>query len=171
MASNKPGPAPSPNNRQPQLEQAQQALEEALSQASRVNARDADTGELIRIEEVLAIANEAAKEAISLRRMIRRERREPGFRGRDGERLPGDETGDGVETHRIVEDARGVRWDVCAIYSPIADVEHARPVEHDGGWLTFDSGMERRRATPIPGRWLAMTDDDLLKLCDEAGRG
>lgn len=169
--ANTPPHAPPPSNRRRQLEQAQKALEEALSQACRVNARDADTGELIRIEEVLAIANEAAREAISVRRMIRRERREPGFRGQDAGRLDGDETGDGaVETHRVVEDARGVRWDVFAVYPSIADDEHALPEGYERGWLTFDSGMERRRATPVPGRWLRLDDDSLLKLCNEASR-
>jgi hypothetical protein len=154
-----------PDNFRPQLDEAHRTLEDALSQASRIRVRDADTGELIRIEEVLAIANEAAREAITARRQIRRE---PGFKRSDREHLPGDDSGNSsVETHRIVEDARGVRWDVFAVY-PSADMPaEAVPPELEDGWLAFDSGMERRR-TPVPNRWLRMSDDDLLKLCGEA---
>jgi len=154
-----------PENLHPQLDEVHKALEEALNQASRVRVRDADTGELIRIEEVLAIANEAAKEAITARRQVRRE---PGFR-HDRERLPGDESDNGsVETHRIIEDARGVRWDVFAVYPNRHESRPENlPTGLEDGWLSFDSGMERRRA-PVPSRWLRLSDDDLLRLCREA---
>ncbi|MEP6495053.1 MAG: hypothetical protein ABJF01_20365 [bacterium] len=155
-----------PENLRPHLDEVHRTLEEALNQACRVRVRDADTGELIRIEEVLAIANEAAREAISARRQIRRE---PGFRRPDRERLPGDDSDNGsVETHRIVEDARGVRWDVFAVYPSIHESDREElPVGFEDGWLAFDSGMERRR-TPVPNRWLRLSDDELLQLCREA---
>jgi hypothetical protein len=48
--------------------QLQSALDEVCDDAV---VEDVDTGELIRIEEGLAIASEAAKKAISLRKKIR----------------------------------------------------------------------------------------------------
>src|SRR3954468_16900588 len=47
------------------FEHARTNLKHALDEACRADISRADTGELIRVEEVLAIANEAAKEAIS----------------------------------------------------------------------------------------------------------
>ena len=53
----------------PQLREAQAQLSSALDEICDLPAPDKlDTGELIRVEETLAIAAEAAKEAVSLRR-------------------------------------------------------------------------------------------------------
>jgi hypothetical protein len=46
---------------EPTLERAKTTLKTALEKACSTDLDRADTGELIRIEEVLAIANEAAK--------------------------------------------------------------------------------------------------------------
>lgn len=48
--------------------QLQSALDEVCDDTT---VEDVDTGELIRIEESLAIASDAAKQAISLRKKIR----------------------------------------------------------------------------------------------------
>src|SRR6185312_7684326 len=61
----------------PALERATTTLRTALDEACRTNFERANTGELIRVEEVLAIANEAAKEVISVRQRLRGERRRP----------------------------------------------------------------------------------------------
>ena len=60
----------------PELQRVQRQLDENIAQvcaAERVEKLD--TGELIRVEESLAIAAEAAKEAVSLRRKLRAERK------------------------------------------------------------------------------------------------
>ncbi|MDQ3997945.1 MAG: hypothetical protein M3303_13120, partial [Gemmatimonadota bacterium] len=59
----------------PELRAAELTLEQALASACAAQpASKADTGELIRVEEVLQIASEAAKRAISLRRRRRADR-------------------------------------------------------------------------------------------------
>jgi hypothetical protein len=58
----------------PDLREAAETLEQALAEACEVpSAQSADTGELIRIEEMLALASEAARRAISIRRKARHE--------------------------------------------------------------------------------------------------
>jgi hypothetical protein len=58
----------------PQLERLQTKIEESLDEVCEdKSVKDADTGELIKIEETLAIAAEAAKEAVSLRRRLRKD--------------------------------------------------------------------------------------------------
>jgi hypothetical protein len=56
---------------QPQLEEAQETLGDALKEACAMDPSNANTGELIQIEELLAIANESAKKAISVRRRLK----------------------------------------------------------------------------------------------------
>jgi hypothetical protein len=60
---------------QPELREAEATLGEALKEACATDPAKANTGELIQIEEVLAIANESAKKAISVRRRLRADRR------------------------------------------------------------------------------------------------
>lgn len=56
----------------PRLEQVEEVVEQALDQVcDEPRPQELDTGELIRVEETLAIAAEAAKEAVTLRRKIR----------------------------------------------------------------------------------------------------
>jgi hypothetical protein len=52
---------------EPKLTEAQQTLDRALEEACGVDVRKANTGEMIRIEETLAIAAQAAKEVVSVR--------------------------------------------------------------------------------------------------------
>lgn len=61
---------------EPKLAIAQQALDKALEQACGVDVRKANTGEMIRIEETLEIAHNAAKEVVSVR-LRRRSRKSP----------------------------------------------------------------------------------------------
>lgn len=74
-ADTKP-PAPSPAEAlRPQLEKAEEQLNRTLEQVCETPvASRLDTGELIRVEESLALATEAAKEAVSLRRKMRADR-------------------------------------------------------------------------------------------------
>jgi hypothetical protein len=57
------------------LERVEAELEESIERVcDEPRVEEVDTGELIRIEETLAIAARAAKEAVSLRRRIRADR-------------------------------------------------------------------------------------------------
>jgi hypothetical protein len=55
----------------PQLAEAQESLGNALKEACAMDPSTANTGELIQIDELLAIANESAKKAISVRRRLK----------------------------------------------------------------------------------------------------
>ena len=67
-------PAPTEALR-PQLEKAEQQLDRTLEEVCETpDAARLDTGQLIRVEESLALATEAAKEAVSLRRKMRADR-------------------------------------------------------------------------------------------------
>ena len=112
----------------PELERAKSTLKTALGEACRADLEHADTGELIHIEEVLAIANEAAKEAISVRRRIRTE------------------VNASTETSsREIEDPRGVRWLVFAVHPSNRSRRAAVNDRFRSGWLSFDCGTETRR--------------------------
>jgi len=59
----------------PQLERLEDKIEKSLGEVCAApSLKDVNTGELIKIEETLAIAAEAAKEAVSLRRRLRKDR-------------------------------------------------------------------------------------------------
>jgi hypothetical protein len=151
MAANKPEAL------RPELARVQRKLEAAMDEACDSDVKKADTAELIRIEESLAIASAAAKEAISVRKKLRQDRvRE--------EKV--------FENHRIFEDARGVRWEVFAVYpsSVTAGRTAALPDPYQRGWLSFDSGAsgQLRRLAPIPDGWSKLPDEGLRKLCEKA---
>ena len=59
---------------QPQLERLENKIEKSLDEVCAApSVKDVNTGELIKIEETLAIVAEAAKEAVSLRRRLRKD--------------------------------------------------------------------------------------------------
>jgi hypothetical protein len=68
------------------LQRAEHRLEAALGEVCEDPAADAvrkpDTAELIRIDETLALASEAAKQAISLRRQLRKKPKKQGAKER-----------------------------------------------------------------------------------------
>ena len=141
------------------LERAQSTLKETLDKACTTPIEDADTGELIRLEEVLAIANEAAKEAVSVRRRLSAAGAESGAEGGVAADSP---------ASREVHDERGVRWLVFTVH-PSAKAGRAVIREaYRGGWLSFDSGVETRRVAPIPDGWERMADAELLTLLSRA---
>ena len=122
----------------PRLEQAQKTLLDALSDACSASLDDADTGELIRIEEVLAIANEAAKEVISVRRRLGQEGALPSLAGTEEAQQGGAGPG-GAAAHREIEDAKGVRWVTFAVYpSRVTGTRSPLPASYQSGWLAFD---------------------------------
>ena len=73
---------------QPMLQQAHETLEDALDEACDAKpASQETTGEMIRLEETLSVAAEAAKRAVSIRRRLREEAersQRPGAIGEQG---------------------------------------------------------------------------------------
>ena len=62
----------------PQLARLEEKIERSLDEVCvSHDIKQVDTGELIKIEETLSIAAEAAKEAVSLRRRLRKDRERP----------------------------------------------------------------------------------------------
>lgn len=137
------------------LQRANEALKSALGEACGVDIDRADTGELIRVEEVLAIANEAAKEAISVRRRL------------STERAP-DQSTSAVQTvqasSREIEDEQGVRWAAFEVHPTTSTDRISVRERFRDGWLAFDSGLETRRVAPIPGDWQELEDERLLEV-------
>lgn len=140
----------------PSLEQAKKRLKTALGEACGADVDAADTGELIRVEEVLAIANDAAKEAVSVRRRLRS--KQPIDRATRQE----------TPTTREVTDAGGVRWAIFAVHPSASSGRATLRAQFQGGWLAFDAGTQTRRLAPIPDGWQAMSDPELLALCERA---
>ena len=59
----------------PRLQKLESEIQKNLEEVCETDeVKDVDTGELIRIEETLSIAADAAKEAVSLRRRMRQDR-------------------------------------------------------------------------------------------------
>jgi hypothetical protein len=144
-----------------QLEQVTATLKESLDEACGTDVRRLDTGESVRIEEVLAIASEAAKKVVSIRRKRRQLRKRPRTSGQTSARAVG--------THRSFVDERGVRWDAFAVMpsaEPRGLVRLPEPYQH--GWLCFESATEKRRLGPIPEGWETATDDQLRRYRDVA---
>jgi hypothetical protein len=154
-----------------ELQQVTETLKTALIDACAADINGADTGELIRVEEVLAIANQAAKQAVSIRRRRRRDTGEhpvvpsrPG-RSRASKRALPEEGA----THREFLDAAGIQWDAFAVHPSAEISSRARlPDPYRSGWLSFAAGEERRRLSPVPDDWMAMSDDALRELCARA---
>ncbi len=66
--------------------------------------------------------------------------------------------------HRTITDILGTRWNVWDT-RPAADSRVSPGLRH--GWLTFESVSippTKRRLVPIPERWDALTNTDLLEL-------
>jgi hypothetical protein len=140
----------------PELERAQQKLATALNEACDADVKKANTAQLIRIDETLATASAAAKEAISIRQRLRREREQ---------RSPLQAR----EIHRPFDDDNGVRWDAFAVHPSGATAGRgALPDPYTKGWLSFTSATETRRLAPIPDGWTELSDDGLRLLFEMA---
>jgi len=143
----------------PSIGQAQEALMIAMEAACRVDLRNADTGELIRVEEALQAASKAAKEFISLRLKQRSEREQakPAIQR------------DAPVGKRMVADEMGTEWEVVAVYPSSRGVDQRTlPERFAQGWLLFQHGNEVRRHAPVPENWIVMSDADLRLLFQKA---
>jgi hypothetical protein len=136
---------------QPQLRMAQETLGEALKEACAMDPSKANTGELIHIEELLAIANESAKKAISVRRRLKNDSLSQAEAGARARRVSGREFLDG-----------NVKWTAIAVNPSKSNTLNA---PYRTGWLSFDCGSETRRLAPIPMDWATLPDDELRRLC------
>lgn len=144
---------------EPKLAEAKKTLKTALGQACATDVKNANTGELIRIEETLAVANEAAKEAVSLRLRMRSERGRGKRKRQPDKAIP----------HRVFDDERDVRWHVFAVRRASDTVDRAQlPEAYRAGWLVFESAEELRRVAPIPDDWENLPVDELRRLCHTA---
>jgi hypothetical protein len=152
----------------PELQQAEGELESVLEEACATEpASNADTGELIRVDELLEAASEAAKRAISIRRRRRADRTARG----EALATMGDVEADAsaAATHRAFTDARGVQWDVFAVYPEARASVHSRlKGTYSQGWLCFESAEEKRRLSPIPAQWQELSEAQLAQLSERA---
>jgi hypothetical protein len=146
------------------LREAAETLEQALTEACASRpAHEADTGELIRIEEMLALASDAARRAIS----IRRKARQVGESGLESADVGIDQPTS--TRHRLFDDGHGVTWDVWAVYPEGRPSQlSALPGTFQSGWLVFESSAEKRRLSPIPSGWLTLPPNELEHLCEQA---
>jgi hypothetical protein len=150
----------------PELRDAEITLEHALTEAcASPPASAADTGELIHVEEMLQVASEAAKRAISIRR---RRRAEKSRRTATSAMGDAEARASAAHAHRAFVDVRGVWWDVFAVYPEARGSVSQLKGTWQQGWLCFDSGAEKRRLSPIPDEWQRLADDELLRLLERA---
>lgn len=145
-----------------ELHAVEDTLRTTLREACGTDVTHADTGELIKVEEMLAIATDAAKQAISIRRKRKQVRRTT-------PPLPDDLPAEQAD-HRAFTDDAGVEWTVRAVY-PLdrTDVRHARLLgTFQQGWLSFECAVSKRRLSPIPDGWVTLDDAGLHALCRQA---
>lgn len=140
----------------PQLHEAQETLGVALKEACAMDPAKANTGELIHIEELLAIANDSAKKAISVRRRLKKD-----GKARSEHESPTQRTTE----HREFVDAASVKWTAIAVHPSTAK---SLAGAFQNGWLAFDCGGETRRHAPIPENWMSLSDEELRQLCESA---
>jgi hypothetical protein len=153
----------------PELREAESLMEQALDEACDTDAPSAvDTGELIRVEGMLEIATDAAKQAIALRQR-RREARSPGSTRGAGALGAAEAAATERAAHRTFTDEHGVTWDVYAVY-PEAELSSKLRGAFQRGWLCFDSGPEIRRLSPIPENWQELAAKELEQLAGRAER-
>jgi hypothetical protein len=142
-----------------QLERVTASLKASLEEVCATDVQRLDTSESLRIEQVLAIASDAAKEVVALRR--RRARQRP------RSSLPSDMPP--APEHRRFVDERGVSWDAFAVLPTPEPRGLARlPEQYQRGWLCFESATEKRRLGPIPAEWQTVTEDALRRFRDAA---
>lgn len=90
--------------------------------------------------------------------------------------------------HRDFVDSHGVRWEVWSVLPEFAERRNTTPPDDlpaierreraefrvplggkwAGGWLCFESPVEKRRLVPVPDDWPAMSPTELEQLCDSA---
>jgi len=70
---------------------------------------------------------------------------------------------------RTVADSTGTVWTVFEVKKTgTGDQWTYLPEQFGNGWLCFESGIAKRRLTPVPPGWSAMSDRDVLGLLRRA---
>jgi len=154
----------------PQLQEVEALMEQALAEACAAKRpSEVDTGELIRVEEMLEIATDAAKQAIELRRQRRAARKRAS--AQRAEMGAAEAAASEGAKHRAFTDQHGVKWDVFAVYPEVRPSPHSQlRGTFQQGWLCFDSGSEKRRLSPIPANWQELGAEELSRLAEHAER-
>jgi hypothetical protein len=166
---------PEPDQLRPALERAQSELDSRLAEACENHEADESTGKLIRLEELLTDAAQAAKEAISIRRRLGADRRQ-GEQSADATSESAATTpapADAAEGIRDFVDANGKLWHVWEVPAEQLSAR-ARPGTYagdfEGGWLAFEAQAdgERRRLPRYPRDWRQLTNERIESLCRDA---
>ncbi len=179
-----------PEQLRPALERAQTELDARLAEACENHAADESTGKLIRLEELLTDAAQAAKEAISIRRRLGADRRRTDAPSESDEESAQSTTHNAelstagihrseprkdtsIEGIRDFVDADGKLWHVWEVPAEQLSAR-ARPGtyagEFESGWLAFESGdgAERRRLPGYPREWQRLPNERIEALCRDA---
>src|SRR5688572_26279385 len=90
----------------PKLEEAKKALDAAMDEACDTDLESINADELIRLEESLTVAREAARRVITVLQRPYSEPQDMAEAQRDA--------------HRIYVDDRGVQWDAFVVYPSLA---------------------------------------------------
>ena len=152
---------PSPNDDlEPRLAAAESELFDHLEEACSLEPEkpgDENTGELLRLEEVLDAARAAAERAVELRR--ERRARQAGA--------------EAVGVREFTDEA-GREWRVWLVI-PSGGEEHRGTLkrvgsQYEGGWLAFETfdGAERRRLPDYPDDWQDRHESRLADLLNRA---
>jgi uncharacterized protein (UPF0335 family) len=138
----------------PKLEEARKALDAALDEACQTDIEGAGSADLIRLEESLTVAREAARTVIAALQRLHGEPREDQIQ---------------QDAHRIFVDDRGVQWDAFAVYPALATTGRSSlPPPYDKGWLSMQCPEGIRRLTPIPEEWRQCSREAFCQLLDKA---
>lgn len=137
----------------PRLEDARKALDAALDEACDIDVRGADIADVMRLEEQLTVAREAAGNVIAALRRLRPEQ--------------ADTADSPSDTHRVFVDDQGVQWDAFAVH-PSAAKGQTLPPPYDKGWLAIQCPEGVRRVTPIPEGWKECSRDEFCRLLENA---
>ena len=138
----------------PRLEEAQKALDAALEEACEIDVQGADIGDIMRLEEQLTVAREAANNVIAALRRLR------------PDRPVVDESSS--DRHRVFVDDRGVQWDAFPVHPSRTTGRQTLPPPYDKGWLAMQCPEGVRRITPIPDGWRECSREDLCRLLESA---
>jgi len=71
---------------------------------------------------------------------------------------------------RTIADSTGVVWTVFEVKKQGGPKEQWSylPEQFGNGWLCFESGVSKRRLTPVPARWTEYSDTELAGLLARA---
>lgn len=183
-----PTPEPGTTPLEPELQRAERVLRRSIEQVCATDPTRVDTAEMIRLDEMLAIAGDAAKRAVSIRRRLRQEGRPTRARGAAEAGAAGAEPKPRArpsrrgtlraseqqalehaagEVHRTFRDAQGITWSVWAVH-PLNQGRAGLRGTFAQGWLAFVCENEKRRLSPVPDEWTSLDDAGLERLCCQA---